>query len=306
MSIPDEPQKYRPESLPEQVRRVVRENPLPSWVRWHWAPLGLLAAYAGLGVMVRLSQDYLQRIEMQDVYTALWGILVSNLIVCACWAAWAPSGVIWRLPLALAAATMLAMVGLAGDNRDPWTPLLFSFVFFVAFVLIFASARWGMGCQLVDVSGHNTSRGGRFNIRYLLIITTLGAAVMTFGRLFISDIRGFGEFVLNSRTFVGVLIIPFSLYFFSQVPAAFAFLCPLLPRARWLLMLLVTPLLVAGINYTAARFVIANTQSITQPINEIWRVAAAMSGGASVWMMVSGVVLRWGGYRLAWGKTDDA
>ena len=309
MSTPNEPQKDWPESLPEQVRRVVRENPLPSWVRWHWAPLGLLAAYVGLGVAVRLLKEDLLWHVPKELFPVLVGALYSSQIACACWAAWAPVGGIWRAPLAFAAAAVLAMVGPTGGGL--LTILIYSAVIFVTFALFFASTRWTFGCRLVNGQQGPLALGSKFNIRYLIIVTTLVASIITLERFLVGGIEEFGDADSSAREFIGMISVSgfiVSMMFASghflllQVPGVLAFLCPLLPRPRWLLMLLVTPLLVVGISYAA---VLLDTP-VGQPIMGRWLGSAVLSSGASVWMMVSGVVLRLGGYRFAWGKAGDA
>ena len=310
MSTPNEPQKYRPESLPEQIRRVARENPLPSWVRWHWAPLGLLAAYVGLGVAVRLLKEDLLWHVPKELFPVLVGALYSSQIACACWAAWAPVGVIWRLPQAFAAAAVIAVLGRGGGW---WLGVIFSGMIFVTFALFFASARWASGCRLVDGRQRHLAGGSKFkfNTRDLIFVTTLVAGIITLERLLMGGIEEFGdadtsftEFFnsLSVSEFIYVIIFGSGFSLLQKVPWVFPFLCPLLPRPRWLLMLLVTPLLVVGIRYAAE----LSNLHVGQSINASWWPWAVLSGGASVWMMVSGVVLRLGGYRLANGKTDNA
>ena len=115
------------------------------------------------------------------VEVAHMGVLWSQPVLCALWAAWAPHSVVWRLPASLSVLLLLIMAVNIGESE--WGEPIQYAALYVMFFPVLLAIRLVWGTQLHwRTSGEEngtTAETWRFNTRYVLIWFTVSALLLT-------------------------------------------------------------------------------------------------------------------------------
>lgn len=268
-----------------------------SWRKEVWAPIWLLAAHALFALLLNpmgtpVSAN-MNALLIQMVLIALMGVMMSQPLLCALWAAWAWPPVVWRVPLGVAACALLGLA--AGAKKgDVQTPLLYE-ALLVAFLALLATARYVWGWKLIvtraSLPREEPLAPERFNTRYLLVWTTIVALL--------AALAGAIESASTSGPDrpIGTMLLSLALFSAMLLPIIAAGALVLGRTRRWLVSLIGLPLLIGGVSQGAA-VVVVRIEPGGPPFAQAAAMMAAFVLGATVSMLLSALVLRGAGYRV--------
>jgi len=244
-----------------------------------WAPLLLVSVHATLALL---------HSDIEWVVSAHMGIIVSQPVLCALWAAWAPHAVVWRLPASLSALSLLIMAVNIGESE--WGEPIQSTALFVMFFPALLAIRWIWGthlrCQSYGQEHRSAARAWSFNTRFVLIWITVSALLLTLYRRIELDLSIDAE-----DLDLYVLLPPLAL-----VVVAAIFVLAHKPR-----MILATLLLVIAIILLSGMSVLlwTLTSSTASDLLSNWIWVGIFASGSVSASLATAAVLRLAGYRMA-------
>ncbi|MCA9239297.1 MAG: hypothetical protein KDA37_03820 [Planctomycetales bacterium] len=265
------------------------ETEAHAWRASTWAPIAVLA---GQVLFCVLLNPMGRSAGPQDRLTNFGlGVMFAQPLMCAWGAAWARYPLVWRLPTGFAACFLLTLVMTARDWNLLGMVCLQSmfFAFLVPLVLLRTRYGWSLvtdagACQTPSI------RGNRFSIRYLLLWTTIVAALCAATRYVVGDAH-----VPNPGDDVWRLPAFFLVFAMLLSPALIGGTWVL---AGWRPGILVLPLgLLLVLAATAlASLIAANLSGPSPRFDDIFSIFFWFCTGATASTMLPALVLRLAGY----------
>lgn len=221
------------------------------------------------------------------------GVMFAQPLLCAWWTTWSSRPLVWRLPMGLAASFLLTLFITAPDYNLMGMVILqgLFFVFLAPLALIRRRYAWRLTTEAMTAPSDDGSGSNQFNIRYLLIWTTILAALCALTRYVVG-----GSAAVSGADELWRL--PVFLLIFAIL------LSPALVGGTWILagwrpVGLVIPFgLLLVLAATAISAVLAvNLTGPSPGVGEIYSIFVWFSAGATVSTMLSASVLRLAGYR---------
>jgi hypothetical protein len=268
---------------------------------WHWIVLGLLvAAQAGLGAYSWREQAS----SFQDVAELMiLGVLLSQPIPFALWAAFAPQSFFRRLLCSFLLCTLLSLVevvaasehthsGIAGLAALTMSHLAILVVATAVLSIVRSIFHWRITRASIEAV-HSDYRGNQFGVKHLLILTTIIAVGCGLLRSLVITIPHLKHLrSLYPADDVGMLLDLFGAFFMAMCVLIPALVIPwyaLAFRPR-MLFLIVTTLYIWVVCGLAAYFIMRG--------DFVWPMLFIQLG-AALSVLVTSLVMRFCGFRLA-------
>jgi hypothetical protein len=228
------------------------------------------------------------------------GATISQPVLFAIWAALAAGSVAMRIPLSLAACTVVFFAStikqwnlVTRNNSLPaGQDLIMELAFFGLSLAIMLVARWFFGWRISRTGKIASGNANQFSLKYLILLTTICAALFLAGRSllagdFWSQSAFWKQTISDGLTFVG-------LFLFALFPLL---IIPLIAIARHpsFRTLIAMPFLCAGLTWLIVEILAAQHG---EPRVDVARQLALIQGGALVAGLLSAIALRLAGYRL--------
>ncbi|TWT85597.1 hypothetical protein Pla123a_04040 [Posidoniimonas polymericola] len=252
-----------------------------------WGPLALLAAHGLFGFLFNpIAGD---GPDSEEVGGLLIGVLLSQPMVCAWWAAWTQASWVLRAPTGTAACIFLLLMSSLRE-WDAMIAVLFAVIAFT-FWGLFAVLRWKTGWRLVRIStaGLQTpaTSVAQFGLRFLIGWTTIVAALCALAKAvaFTTDHLSRGVEAVTLPIVFTLLVLP--------TPV----LVHLILADRFNTRPLAVFALVVGACVLGATF-IATSLGPMPAWGELLWIFSWFNSGAIIGGAVSAVALRWSGYRM--------
>lgn len=277
--------------IAEETAPTRNAGPLPGSRPWRpsvWGPMALLAAHAVFALL--FNPIGANGPDSQALMGLLVGALFSQPMMCAWWAAWSTTPLVWRAPTGIAALVLMLLL-ISLREWEPTLALLYTIVG-LAFWAVFAVLRWRTSWRLATADtarlGQDPAAETQFGIRFLMGWTTVVAALCVLAKAvsFSSGRMGPTALVILGYAVVYTLLV-------APAPTAVQLvLAGNINRRKVLAVALVTVACVVG------SATLATTIDRGPGFREALKLFFLISLGGIAGGAASAVVLRWSGYRM--------
>lgn len=166
--------------MDENAEIAEETAPTPEAAPWQlalWGPMALLGAHGVFALVFNPLHD--DGPDSQALMAALVGGLFSQPMMCAWWAAWSTTPLVWRAPTGIAALVLMLLL-ISLREWEPTLALLYTIVglaFWVVFAVLRRRTSWRLATADTADLGQDPAAETQFGIRFLMGWTTVVAAL---------------------------------------------------------------------------------------------------------------------------------
>lgn len=292
----------RQEIMIEETQAAEAEEQAHRWGRAEWGPFALLVGHVAFTGILSLIVPSLGSPWDFLLKATLMGVLISQPLLCALWAALAPAPLITRIPTALASFVLLGFCSpFLRATLPVWNSL--SVIYFSLFVFYWVGLtikrRNGKGSLSVLGNGStDLPVTNRFSLKYLLFWTTVVAILLMIGRSINVWEGGISREVklMWDRVGFGILFVGFGIYSLLFLPVFASGMYVLKTSKRFFagaakisFCLLLSYVILTAI--VVVKWKSSLVSDILIPLTNFYL-------GATLAMALSAAVLRYSGYRI--------